>query len=411
VIFGAPKNVKFDENEIVEILHYLRDGGAIILISGSGGDEYNSTNMNGIANHLGYKFNPDFFDLKIFIIQMFGGEGRYISPMYFNDFIILPPELVNYKYENEYTGESYVLDWKTNGAYEFLVETTNKNELVMPGKIKPRYILRGMSDGSTRYGGTDDIADWKLSTMVEYEIEIPSYIILKTDHIVDTLNFNIGYGSVYSKYSEYNLPANQVSMEVFIESNLNDDSNTIINDDSSSYLENLNNNENTNSIINPNLENDNTIYPSKPILLNLNSCPGKKIRREITFKTRYFHQITQEQQDSIEDIIIEIPEKVFDISLIKVQSKSGLMEYGSHYIIEPSCNEIRIKVENVKLKKGEFLEIFIYEVPFNQPEPIRIFGGTSVISTTNETPNRSNMEVIFSFRSSAKCKSTVNGVI
>lgn len=352
----------------------------------------------------------EYFDLKIFILQMFGGEGRYISPMYFNDFIILPPELVNYKYDNEYTGESYVLDWKTNGAYDFLVETTNKNELVIPGKIKPRFVLRGLSDGSTRYGGTDDIADWKLSAMVEYEIEIPSYIILKTDHVVETLSFSVGYGSVYSKYPQYNLPVNEVIMDVYIESPLNDDSNTIINNEGD-VVGNLNENENTSSIENSKLETSNIIFPNQKsgVDLNLNSCPGSKIRREIVFKTRYFHQVTQEQQDSIEDIIIGIPEKIYDATLIKVQSKSGLMEYGIHYVIEPSSSDIRIKVKNVNLTKGEFLEIFIYEVPFNQPEPIFVYGGSSLISTTKETPNRPSMDVVFAFRSTAKCKSNVIG--
>ena len=57
---GAPKNMKFDEDEIVEILHYLRDGGAMVLVSGAGGDQNNNTNVNPIATHLGHEFNNDY---------------------------------------------------------------------------------------------------------------------------------------------------------------------------------------------------------------------------------------------------------------------------------------------------------------------------------------------------------------
>ncbi|MHA1819019.1 MAG: hypothetical protein ACTSU2_10220 [Promethearchaeota archaeon] len=60
LFIGAPKNAKFDEEEIVEILKYLREGGALILVSNAGGDQYNGTNLNNIASHLGFQFNGDF---------------------------------------------------------------------------------------------------------------------------------------------------------------------------------------------------------------------------------------------------------------------------------------------------------------------------------------------------------------
>lgn len=59
-IIGAPTNSKFGEDEILEIMKYLREGGALVLIHQSGGDQYNNTNLNDIAKHLGYVFNPDY---------------------------------------------------------------------------------------------------------------------------------------------------------------------------------------------------------------------------------------------------------------------------------------------------------------------------------------------------------------
>ncbi len=57
---GSPKNDRFSEEEIVEIVRYLRDGGACCIISASGGDQYNNSNLNDIADHLGFQFNGDF---------------------------------------------------------------------------------------------------------------------------------------------------------------------------------------------------------------------------------------------------------------------------------------------------------------------------------------------------------------
>ncbi len=57
---GSPKNDRFSEEEIVEIVRYLREGGACCIISASGGDQYNNTNLNDIADHLGFMFNGDF---------------------------------------------------------------------------------------------------------------------------------------------------------------------------------------------------------------------------------------------------------------------------------------------------------------------------------------------------------------
>ena len=60
LFIGAPKQGKFDEDEIVELLKYLREGGAVVLVSNAGGDQYNATNLNSIADRLGFQFNGDF---------------------------------------------------------------------------------------------------------------------------------------------------------------------------------------------------------------------------------------------------------------------------------------------------------------------------------------------------------------
>lgn len=246
----------------------------------------------------------EYFDVKLFLLQIFGGEGRPIKPVYFDSFIILPDELYNYRYINDITNESYILDWDSAGAYEFLVKTTNRNEQVVAGKIKPQYTLRGLSDASTRHGGIDSLADWRLSAQIEYEIEIPSYIILESDSAIlpgeGSISMEYGYGSCYTKYDEYNVPiatGNAVSGEEFV------------------------------------------------------------------FKTRYFHQVTQAESDSTSDIIIDLPETISDKKYIKVQSYAGLLNYGDHYILQNNGNELAIIMDHVEINAGEFIELYIYGNP------------------------------------------------
>jgi hypothetical protein len=59
-IIGAPTNSRFTDEEIKELMSYLREGGAMVLIHQAGGDQYNNTNLSDLAKHLGYVFNPDY---------------------------------------------------------------------------------------------------------------------------------------------------------------------------------------------------------------------------------------------------------------------------------------------------------------------------------------------------------------
>ena len=52
---GAPKNTKFEEDEVTEILKYLREGGAAVIINAAGGDQHNNTNLNSLVNLLGHQ--------------------------------------------------------------------------------------------------------------------------------------------------------------------------------------------------------------------------------------------------------------------------------------------------------------------------------------------------------------------
>jgi len=256
----------------------------------------------------------EYCDMRVYLNLIFGGMERPIYPKYINSFIILPSEIYNYEYKNDVTGENYKIN--IDKAKTQLVKTTNRNEVVYPFNLLPRYKLTNISDGSTRYGGTDNVADWKLTWTVNYEVEIPAWLVLETD--LGTLyptngstnagikipNATIGYGSCYS--------SNEVFSKVEVPS----------------------------EIINVNVED-----------------PSKK---NISFKTRYYHIVTQQEVDSTSNVEIIIPETVNDKNLFKLVGKYGELIYGDHYTIDSIGTILTIIKENVELKNEDILELFIY---------------------------------------------------
>ena len=82
-----------------------------------------------------------------------------------------------------------------------------KNNL--PLNVKPQIVLQGLSDASNRYGGTDNIAEWKLGATVNYEIEIPNYLVIESDYLAERMDFEVRYGSAFSEYNDYQPPDNR----------------------------------------------------------------------------------------------------------------------------------------------------------------------------------------------------------
>ncbi len=263
----------------------------------------------------------EYCDLRMFLLQIFGGTERIIYPRWFSSFIILPEELVNYSYSNEYTGESYSLDWESAGATEKLVKTTNRNELTVPCEIKPTFKLTSMGDGSTKYGG-EKLADWRLTVGIEYEVEIPSYLILESDYLAENIQLEVKYGSCYSTYTDYQPPINR----------------ELTNFDWSFGLDSTSHSEIT--------------IPSEATKTDLGS---------FVFKTRYFHSVSAADATSGTFFDITIPEQITNNRLVIVNSVSGKLDYGDHFTIVNDGRTLRIKVNKVTLTAGMIIEMYIYE--------------------------------------------------
>lgn len=264
----------------------------------------------------------EYCDLRLFLLQIFGGIERVIYPRRFSSFVILPEELINYSYSNEYTGENYTIDWESAGATEKLVKTTNRTELTVPCEIKPTFKLTGLSDGSTKYGGSDKLADWRLTASIEYEVEIPSYLILESDYLAENIQLEVKYSSCYSEYTDYQPPVNRELTDFAWDFGL----------DSTSHSE--------------------ITVPSEATKTNLGT---------FVFKTRYFYTVLAADATSEVYFDITIEEQITNNRLIIVNSVSGKLDYGDHFTIINDGRTLRIKVDKVTLTAGMIIEMYIYE--------------------------------------------------
>lgn len=121
----------------------------------------------------------ELIDYQIMTYQFFGGMDRVIKPLNLESYIILPDEFTSYVYENDYTGEKYSLNWDDNQADVYLVRNINQNKMCFPVESQPFFRLTSLTDGSEKYGGSADaIGEHRLNIELEYEIELPTSLIV-----------------------------------------------------------------------------------------------------------------------------------------------------------------------------------------------------------------------------------------
>jgi len=272
----------------------------------------------------------EYCDVRTLFLLIFGGMERIIYPKWFHSFIILPEELVNYRYHNPVTGQSYNLNWESANANPELIKTTALTELVVPCNIRPWYKLNSISDASTKYGG-DRLADWRLSAQIGYEIELPTFLVIRSDYLVENIEYELRYGSVYTDYPEYNNPAARQYWRTEWDWGLDSTASSTI---------------------------DLSLLQEQVDIVE---------EKDFIFKTRYFHVVTSAEADSTADITIDMPETITDEKRLIVNSYAGQLDYWDHYELTEGGTKLVIKIPIVKLNEGDVIELYVYEVTYENP--------------------------------------------
>lgn len=122
----------------------------------------------------------ELMDMKMLSLNVFGGHGRYISPNDIKGYVVLPDEILAYNYLNEYTGESYSIDWTSQNIEIKTIKNIGMNKYVYVFDLKPWIRFVDSPEASSdKYGGGDEVSSYRLDIRCEWECNIPTYFVLK----------------------------------------------------------------------------------------------------------------------------------------------------------------------------------------------------------------------------------------
>ena len=265
--------------------------------------------------NLTFWFNSiyEYFDIRLFLFQWSGGYDRKLRPVNYESFIVLPDSI------NEYELDGVPLDWSKTERTLTRIDNMGKEVYTLPVKLTPWFWFTDISDASTKFGG-DDIAEYKLSVSVRYEIDLPTYLVL-TPYCGDIkIRMTFSMDTTYSRYGM--LP--------------------FFSDDS--YRK--------------------TAEHDVPGIMIIENEVNSKNRDIILadFDKRSYYQFTKKDEDDWtpeqEWFTISNPFKtVLNPEELRIVTYSGMLDYGDEWTLNPDGSTIEVKVEP---KEGELIEVFKY---------------------------------------------------
>lgn len=252
-------------------------------------------------------------DYRILAYQFFGGIGRPIYPKNIEGYFILPDELVTYHHTNDFTGESYDLDWENNTPVTTkLIKNINQNKYVFPFSMRPYITMVGVSDGSEVYG-SDDLSEHRLTLELEWESMIPTHFIFQHTHLptpAKKFEFQITSGFHYVQAT-----GGSTAEEIMV-----------------------------------------SIYDSTNETFE---------RVDARYKDVFNYVVTQDDSDAItvddDDIIIDVGTTIEKPQLVRVFGKYGKMKRSYHWELEDQHNIVLIGPGIDRLDEGDVISIIIYE--------------------------------------------------
>ncbi len=113
----------------------------------------------------------EMMDIRVNLLQLCGGYGRWLRPKYFWSYLIFPDKISKFKKDGQ------PLDWGNTTADIIHVQTINQHKLAIPIPLDAMWKLDSCADASTKYGN-DKTADYKMQATFSYEVNLPTYTVL-----------------------------------------------------------------------------------------------------------------------------------------------------------------------------------------------------------------------------------------
>lgn len=262
-------------------------------------------------------------DVRMRIIQMFGGIGRYIQPRNIDCMILLPEYLENYTYTNRYTEESKTLDWTGNPYTEsMLIRNINQEKLTYTVTLRPMIRLNSIDDQSDSWGGGGNmLSDHKVSINLEWETNIPTHLTLV----------------------ERKMPRPSVPITFEMAHNFRYIANPLDNDVMIKVLDDI----------------------SSVAVTQIDSTSRTVEKKTLTYLSSENYIVSSSDVSSFqnnENVRITPGVSIPDSRYIRVHGKYGYLNEPIHYDVDTSSGEIKLYGQNMKnLVENDILTMIYYE--------------------------------------------------
>jgi len=118
------------------------------------------------------------------IMFFHGGFNRRVRPGLIHTNVIIPDEVI----ETAYADAPY--DWTNTGIAKHFVKAVNTDHYLYPIDIGPQMWMTSITNASTVYG-QDALSTYKIQMVVEYDVDIPTHIIVKNNERINIMNIKL----------------------------------------------------------------------------------------------------------------------------------------------------------------------------------------------------------------------------
>jgi hypothetical protein len=118
-----------------------------------------------------------------------GGFNRRVRPGLIHTNCIIPDEVIT----GSYGDAPY--DWSHTGITKQFIKSMNGEYFLYPMTLGPQIWLTSATNGSTIYG-EDDLASYKLQLSIEYDVDLPTHIIVRSNDRIKDMNIRLSTSDV-----------------------------------------------------------------------------------------------------------------------------------------------------------------------------------------------------------------------
>lgn len=118
-----------------------------------------------------------------------GGFNRRVRPGLIHTNCIIPDDVIL----GSYGDAPY--DWSETGITKQFIKSMNGDYFLYPITLGPQIWLTSATNGSTVYG-EDDLASYKLQLSIEYDVDLPTHIIVRSNDRIKDMNIRLSTSDV-----------------------------------------------------------------------------------------------------------------------------------------------------------------------------------------------------------------------